>query len=644
MQHKDKTPVVGHLTITETDTRTGDTKIVVDDRNLIVNSGVALIPRALNPKTTINNKLGVLRFGDDVGVGGTLVNPKPPTPEMAASDQSPVFTASIADMNYYSDATSIVVSISLDGADVVGDDEHVKYTSAAIYSDNGTLFSYKRFPFRVFSRWVRVDIKWTITTMTGEIGEGGEGGEGEECPLPPQLVGVVVDEDVGSVEVGDNIKIRGYERFDDNSLCIVPNGSKWTTNNSNIRISDGGTGAILVTGSTAGTSIITLQSGSYTDSRVVRVAERFVNRGVGIRIEEGNPEDLLVGSEFVVQLEYIEGDERTNVNKTATLTVSDNASIISRTTTGVTLKIIGTGQISVSAIVGEYTGEALVSVYVPLRATSILLNALGDTRFDVGETLTINGTVYFNDGSFRLVDINDRWIYDSQAIKFEEVGTVGNLRMIGKHRGDYSIRVFIDGVEGSLKYKIAKPITTIDVTTWPQSPLHVIPNVVTFGRVVGTESEGTIEDGDLYVDIDPFYLTTSSPNLVIEEEGGVKALQPADYNIIVNKDLLENVLLPVNAKVMTRDPLEIQVNTVSEDGDEMILPLSLTITNPTAEGVYIDHNDSVRYFFDSSDVVEIDVYEGDTLKLYGGAQNLVFDNITLTVTDWGHFQCSECSL
>ena len=165
----------GDLKITEIDLLSGNESVVVDEKNIIVKTGVNTIPKALSPKVMTGGKLGVIKFGDDVG-NGTQQKPEPPKYEDSSSSQNVIYTVPQNKMNYTLDGGSLILSISMNGADIVGDKDFIRYTSAAIYTDTGDMFSYKRFPFRVFSKHVRVNIEWIITA------DNMEHGGGEVCP------------------------------------------------------------------------------------------------------------------------------------------------------------------------------------------------------------------------------------------------------------------------------------------------------------------------------------------------------------------------------------------------------------------------------------------------------------------------------
>ena len=265
----DQLPLRGHLKITATDIRTNITEVHVDEKNIIVSGGLSVVPRALNPKVLLGAKLGSIKFGIDVG-SGTELNPTPPTIDTVAADQDVVFVIPPSRMNYTNSGNDLILSTSMNGIDIVGAADYLKYTSAGIYTDDGTLFSYKRFPFRIFSKWVRVNIEWTITG-----GNGNEGG-GEVCPVLPYPTGVTIESPLSFVEVGDTIVVRGFERMSDGSNRVVPNGSKWLTSNSNITLSGGTNGAVIIAGATAGTTSLQLRSGEYVDSHIIRILEKVV--------------------------------------------------------------------------------------------------------------------------------------------------------------------------------------------------------------------------------------------------------------------------------------------------------------------------------------------------------------------------------
>lgn len=608
----------GHLKITATDIRTNETEIHVDEKNIIVRTGLSVIPRSLNPKVLIGAKLGSIKFGKDIGIG-TELKPTPPTIDTIATDQDVVFVIPPSKMSYTNSGSDLILSTSMNGVDIVGAADYLKYTSAAIYTDDGTLFSYKRFPFRLFSKWVRVNIEWTISG-----GNGNEGG-GEVCPVLPFPIGVIMEAPVTSVEIGESIVVRGFEKLSDGSTKVVPNGAKWTTSNPNITLSGGTNGAIVVTGAVTGATSLQLRSVDYVDSRLIQIKEKVVVKSLSV-IEPTSAPSFEAGDEFILTAEYTNGSIVTNVTVDAVWTVSPNLSIISKTSSGTRVKVLTSGAAFATATYLGMTTQYNVEITEPVVATNILILPLGNTRFDIGETLDITATIYYSNGTSALATINDRWVYERNAITLSEIGTVGNLRITAKYRGEYNIRVYVDGIEARLNFTIGEKIITIGATTSPQTPLHVIPNISNIAQVIGQNNHG----GDII--IDPFYLTSSSPKLTFD--GGIKVVGDGTYQIIVNKDEVVDMELDVISTTMTTAPLEMILCDCDGAGAGTI---TITITNPTASGVYIDHNDSVRRFYDASGEVVINYVPEDVLKFYGGCAGIKFTGGVKEIIDWGDF-------
>lgn len=608
----------GHLRVTEYNLLSGVETITLDERNMIIDSGVALLPRALNPKVSVNNRLGVIKFGKDVG-NGTEQQPEQPTKEMGSNIQDVVFAVPIENMHYSTTATTITLSVSMAGEDVVGNNDYLKYTSAAIYSDNGTLFAYKRFPFRMFNRWVRVKVEWTISTVRDD----GNGG-GEVCPVPPQVVGVVLDAPTQSVDVGGTITMRGYERFDNGALTVVPNGSKWTSNNSNVSFSSGVNGNVIITGSQAGTSIVQLISGAYSDSRIVRIIEKidFVELLIS---DNRSPSNTGIGGEILYNVDINRGGVKTRVTQSSTWVFSDNVQVLSTTSDGVLIRILSAGRVSVDVTYLEYAANTGFDVAVPPQVSGIEIIPLTATRFNVGETLDFTATVYYTNGDSRLATINDRWVYNGLAISLTEIGIVGNLRITAKYLGDYDIRVYIEGVEGRLNFKIAPPITTVSVYGYPQTPIHVIPDILNSAMVKGVQNEAGEED----ITIDAFYMTASSPNLTMVD--GIKVVGSGNHTITVNKDSVVGAVIGVSSTYLTSAPMVVTVGTGGI--------IEFIIDSPTSDGVYIDHNDLNRRYYGETSTVSIPCSTGDMLKIYGGCTKLTINGDIDTIATWGEFSC-----
>lgn len=613
----------GHLRITEIDEHDNEV-VTLDEKNMIVDSGVSMLPRALNPKMTVNNRLGVIKFGKDVGTG-TEVAPQQPTKTMPSNSQDVVFSVPIDKMHYTTTPTTITLSISMNGADIVGDRDFLKYTSAAIYTDNGTLFAYKRFPFRLFNRWVRVKIEWTISTVRDD----GNGG-GTVCPTPPMVNGVVLDVPNANVDVGGTVMIRGYEKLDDGTLVVVPNGSKWLSNNENISFSSGLNGNVVINGSQAGTSIIQLVSGTYADTRIIRIIEKveFTELLISDNLTSSN---IGIGGEVLFNAELNVNGVRTRVTQTATWVFSSNVQVVSTTASGVLVKILAAGRVNIGVTYLSHAAASNFDVMIPKVVESIVITPIGGIRFDVGETLDLKATAYYTTGESRLVTIEDRWVYNGLAISLKEIGMVGNLRITGKYRGDHDIRVYIDGVEGRLDFKIAAPITTVSAYGYPQEPIHVIPDVLNGASVRGVQSE--VDEDDIV--ISDFYMTSSSPNMTLLN--GVKVVGAGTHTITINKDAVVNKTIQVQSKYQTTQPLTVKLSVV---GGTYSGGISIVIDTPTAAGVYIDHNDVVRRYYTTSQTVVIDYNEGDTLKFYGGCAKLTINGNVGSVVSWGQFACN----
>lgn len=615
----------GHLLITTTNIETNITTIEVDEHNMIVDSGFELIPRSMNPNITFGAKLGELRFGNDTGIG-TELNPTPPTKTLKPIDQHVIATVPVTSINYITTEDSISISISILGSELLGNKAFLKYTSAAIYTDDGQIFSYKRFPFRVISPDVRVNVTWKITFSDG--GDGG--GEVEPCPIPPQVVGTIIESNTSTINKGQEIIIRGYELFDDNSLKIVRNGSKWTTNNSNTTLTSATNGAIRVTGREVGSTILQLKSGDYIASSILQVLEPVVNEFLGINITSPLDE-MYVGELMVAQATLTSGGTSTNVTGLGNWTVSPNLTIESTNSTDIKIRITSVGESYITVTHNGKVDTFQFQAKLRQKATLIQLRPIGDTRFAVGTNLDFVPTIYFNDGTTRLANLTDRWVYDARSVKLEEVGTLGNMRLVAKYNGEGSIRVYVDGIEGKLEFNVADPIVTNSVYTFPQTPLHVIPDVHNYGStVMGIQSEG--DD----MEIDKYYLTSSSPLMTFDD--GIKVVGDGTYNIIVNKDGIVDQELVVISTTMTTMPLELVVGDFDYNEDNAG-EVTLDIVSPTGTGVYIDVSNNSRRHYDTTKSVTIKCSPSDVLKIYGGAESIKITGAIGEITSWGDFEC-----
>lgn len=162
-------PIIrGDLQIIETNVETGESEIVLDEKNMIMNSGARGMLRAINPKLTSNEKIAGIRLGSDFGAGTTLA-PQTPVPTLVSSNQTVTFTIPQTDITITQSGQTMTLKTVINGTTAVGDLFYIPYTSASIFLDNGDLFSYKRFPLRILSRAVNVTITWKLSV--GDAGD-----------------------------------------------------------------------------------------------------------------------------------------------------------------------------------------------------------------------------------------------------------------------------------------------------------------------------------------------------------------------------------------------------------------------------------------------------------------------------------------
>lgn len=169
------TPIRGILEFTERCKATGE--IINHDRddNVFLRLGMShMIQAFTNPAPVggvTSNIIQSLRIGDDVGDGGTQLNPIPATDTMQASDQNVIFTINYSDFTVsYPDFYSVVYTTVIDGDVVMANypqEVDKRFTSAALYTGDNQPAAYRRFEARTISRQVTIDVKWTLL-FTGQ--------------------------------------------------------------------------------------------------------------------------------------------------------------------------------------------------------------------------------------------------------------------------------------------------------------------------------------------------------------------------------------------------------------------------------------------------------------------------------------------
>lgn len=105
-----------------------------------------------------------LKVGDDVGTG-TSVDPEPADESYNESTMSVVHTYQGTFTIGYTNPTTVNFSGTISGADLMENypnDNFKIITSAALHTNNGNVFAYKRFPQKSVSELLDISVIWKI--------------------------------------------------------------------------------------------------------------------------------------------------------------------------------------------------------------------------------------------------------------------------------------------------------------------------------------------------------------------------------------------------------------------------------------------------------------------------------------------------
>lgn len=166
MINKEKAKLGGHLKITEICQLTGKEMVVFDDKNVVTDAGFATFFQRATQNTGGSYLYNIV-LGDDYG-SGDLLNPEPASASYTQADQNDVYEIPNSDITFTYPTTNVVrLETTLDGTYIMDtfypSETELQYTSATTRFQNGSVFSYKRFPVRSISRLVSIQIVWTIT-------------------------------------------------------------------------------------------------------------------------------------------------------------------------------------------------------------------------------------------------------------------------------------------------------------------------------------------------------------------------------------------------------------------------------------------------------------------------------------------------
>lgn len=133
--------------------------------NLVVSVGIQGLLQMLG-SGGVAKTIDTIKIGQDVG-DGNILEPQDPTLDLTASDQDVLYTIPSGEFFVtYPESNQVRFFGTINGATVMNDfplQPNVIYTSAALYTLDGEVFSYKRFPARTISNLISIDVSWTIT-------------------------------------------------------------------------------------------------------------------------------------------------------------------------------------------------------------------------------------------------------------------------------------------------------------------------------------------------------------------------------------------------------------------------------------------------------------------------------------------------
>lgn len=167
--------IQGKLKITTTDIETGE---VIDvygfDKNMVVDSGVdTMWLRAATDDVSEQYRLDTIHLGDDYGSDTLwgIFNPEPPSRGFTSANQNVTHVLQSVQFDFPTDEF-LRVTASVSGTELMNTyfpaEIDYRFTSATLRFNNGSVFSYKRFPIRSISRAVNVEFDWRFSIINAE--------------------------------------------------------------------------------------------------------------------------------------------------------------------------------------------------------------------------------------------------------------------------------------------------------------------------------------------------------------------------------------------------------------------------------------------------------------------------------------------
>lgn len=154
--------VSGEFNITTYNRDTGEVVDEYSETNVVVLDSKEAIIKAIAGDS--EGFVTGLKVGDDVGTGD-LNNPETATETYDENTMSVLYTFPGTFTTGYTNTTSVNFSAIISGEDFMSyypNDNYKVLTSAALHTNNGKVFSYKRFPQKSISALLDIAVIWKI--------------------------------------------------------------------------------------------------------------------------------------------------------------------------------------------------------------------------------------------------------------------------------------------------------------------------------------------------------------------------------------------------------------------------------------------------------------------------------------------------
>ena len=178
LYEKPKNLMKGLVSIKAIDRETKkEQKVFSDEENIIVNSGGSTLLHNLLPRDKVDDHsrnnlvLDCIKIGNEVG-NGSDTDPQPPSPDFSGSEQNVLLERELELFRKETDRIGFVVPLEndvvFDELGITEDREAVGFTSLTLWTRDGNLFAYKRFPIIYITLNIDFVIDWEIVWIPEE--------------------------------------------------------------------------------------------------------------------------------------------------------------------------------------------------------------------------------------------------------------------------------------------------------------------------------------------------------------------------------------------------------------------------------------------------------------------------------------------